>query len=49
MPTFISMLSWTDQGIRSVKEAPEAYPSRPRARQENWSRRQAGVSDLGKI
>ncbi len=23
MPTFISMLSWTDQGIRSVKEAPK--------------------------
>ncbi len=23
MPTYISMLSWTDQGIRSVKEAPK--------------------------
>ncbi len=23
MPTFIGMLSWTDQGIRSVKEAPK--------------------------
>lgn len=23
MPTFISMLSWTDQGIHSVKEAPK--------------------------
>jgi len=23
MPTFIGMLSWTDQGIRSVKDAPK--------------------------
>jgi uncharacterized protein with GYD domain len=23
MPTFISMLSWTDQGIRSVKDTPK--------------------------
>ena len=23
MPTFITMLNWTDQGIRSVKEAPK--------------------------
>jgi len=23
MPTFISMMSWTDQGIRSVKDSPK--------------------------
>ena len=23
MPTFISMLSWTDQGIRSLKDTPK--------------------------
>ena len=23
MPTYISLLSWTDQGIRTVKEAPD--------------------------
>ena len=27
MPTFILSLNWTDQGIRSVKDAPKATPN----------------------
>ena len=48
MPTFVGMLSWTDQGVRTVKDTPKRIQAaRERAKKLEFD--QAGVPHYGRI